>query len=97
MNTNEGRFSLTTEGDLQIVQLHRTDSGTYVCVADNGVGEPVTREVSLTVTGKVFLFKNFQLLSWLWMFFFCMTNIFLWFLFFFFYLFILPNFSDLNI
>lgn len=43
---------LTSSGDLQIVQLHRTDSGTYVCIADNGVGEPVFREVKLQVNGK---------------------------------------------
>lgn len=43
---------LTSSGDLQIVQLHRTDSGTYVCIADNGVGEPVLREVKLQVNGK---------------------------------------------
>lgn len=53
LNTHEGRYALTTDGDLQIVQLHRTDSGTYVCVASNGIGEPVSREVSLTVTGKL--------------------------------------------
>lgn len=44
---------LTSSGDLQIVQLHRTDSGTYVCIADNGVGEPVFREVKLQVNGKL--------------------------------------------
>lgn len=43
---------LTSNGDLQIVQLHRTDSGTYVCIADNGIGEPVLREVKLQVNGK---------------------------------------------
>lgn len=59
LNTNEGRYTLTTEGDLQIVQLHRTDSGTYVCVADNGIGDPVTREVSLTVTGKLVTLNYF--------------------------------------
>lgn len=52
LNTNQGRFVLTSTGDLQIVQLHRTDSGTYVCIADNGVGEPVFREVKLQVNGK---------------------------------------------
>lgn len=52
LNTNQGRFVLTSSGDLQIVQLHRTDSGTYVCIADNGVGEPVLREVKLQVNGK---------------------------------------------
>lgn len=49
---------MTSTGDLQIVQLHRTDSGTYVCIADNGVGSEVTREVVLDVTG-MFLFVGF--------------------------------------
>uniref|UniRef100_A0A182PGJ0 Papilin n=1 Tax=Anopheles epiroticus TaxID=199890 RepID=A0A182PGJ0_9DIPT len=53
LNTNQGRYVLTSNGDLQIVQLHRTDSGTYVCVAENGVGEPVLREVQLTVNDPV--------------------------------------------
>ncbi|XP_038104409.1 papilin isoform X3 [Culex quinquefasciatus] len=53
LNTNQGRFVLTSSGDLQIVQLHRTDSGTYVCIADNGVGEPVLREVKLQVNVPV--------------------------------------------
>nr|XP_029723407.1 papilin-like isoform X4 [Aedes albopictus] len=53
LNTNQGRFVLTSSGDLQIVQLHRTDSGTYVCIADNGVGEPVFREVKLQVNDPV--------------------------------------------
>ena len=51
LNTDQGRYGITTEGDLQIVQLHRTDSGIYVCVADNGLGQ-VTREVSLEVAGE---------------------------------------------
>ncbi|XP_049281704.1 papilin isoform X5 [Anopheles funestus] len=49
LNTNQGRYVLSSNGDLQIVQLHRTDSGTYVCIGDNGIGEPVLREVTLTV------------------------------------------------
>ncbi|XP_059610562.1 papilin isoform X1 [Phlebotomus argentipes] len=53
LNTNQGRYLLTSTGDLQIVQLHRTDSGTYVCVADNGLGAPVTREVELRVNDPV--------------------------------------------
>lgn len=43
---------LSSDGDLQIVQLHRTDAGTYVCVAFNGVGGSVEREIKLTVDGK---------------------------------------------
>ncbi|XP_035782943.1 papilin-like isoform X2 [Anopheles albimanus] len=53
LNTNQGRYVLTSTGDLQIVQLHRTDSGTYVCIADNGVGEPALREVQLTVNDPI--------------------------------------------
>ncbi|XP_055695924.1 papilin isoform X3 [Lutzomyia longipalpis] len=53
LNTNQGRYLLTSTGDLQIVQLHRTDDGTYVCVADNGLGTPVTREVELRINDPV--------------------------------------------
>uniref|UniRef100_A0A182J8P5 Papilin n=1 Tax=Anopheles atroparvus TaxID=41427 RepID=A0A182J8P5_ANOAO len=53
LNTNQGRYVLSSEGDLQIVQLHRTDSGTYVCIADNGLGDPVLREVQLTVNDPI--------------------------------------------
>lgn len=42
---------LTANGDLTIVQVRQTDDGTYVCVASNGLGEPVRREVALQVTG----------------------------------------------
>ena len=42
---------LTSSGDLTIVQVRQTDSGSYVCVASNGLGEPVRREVELRVTG----------------------------------------------
>lgn len=52
INTNQGRYELTSSGDLQIVQVHKTDSGTYVCVADNGIGEPVQREIQLHIAGK---------------------------------------------
>lgn len=52
INTGQGRYVLTSTGDLQIVQVHRSDSGTYVCVADNGIGAPVQREVQLNVAGK---------------------------------------------
>lgn len=54
---------LTSEGDLQIVQLHRTDAGTYVCVAYNGVGTSVEREITLTVDG-MFLNRFFSLSFW---------------------------------
>lgn len=53
LKTNQGRYILTSSGDLQIVQLHRTDAGTYVCVAYNGLGGSVEREVKLTVDGEL--------------------------------------------
>ncbi len=52
LKTNQGRYILTSDGDLQIVQLHRTDAGTYVCVAYNGIGGTVEREINLTVNGE---------------------------------------------
>jgi hypothetical protein len=59
LKTNHGRFVLTSGGDLQIVQLHRTDAGTYVCVAYNGIGSSVEREIKLTVDGKFLLIFPF--------------------------------------
>ncbi|XP_068155724.1 papilin isoform X2 [Drosophila tropicalis] len=50
IDTNQGRYVLTSNGDLTIVQVRQTDDGTYVCVASNGLGEPVRREVNLQVT-----------------------------------------------
>lgn len=58
INTNQGRYVVTSTGDLQIVQVHRSDSGTYVCIADNGIGAPVQREVNLSVAGTVFFLRN---------------------------------------
>ncbi|XP_017001607.2 papilin isoform X1 [Drosophila takahashii] len=55
INTNKGRYVLTSNGDLTIVQVRQTDDGTYVCVASNGLGEPVRREVALQVTAPVSL------------------------------------------
>lgn len=46
------RFRLLLDGSLQIINIYQTDSGIYLCVADNGIGRPVQREISLNVTGK---------------------------------------------
>ncbi|XP_020811199.1 papilin isoform X5 [Drosophila serrata] len=53
IDTTQGRYVLTSNGDLTIVQVRQTDDGTYVCVASNGLGEPVRREVALQVTVNV--------------------------------------------
>ncbi|XP_020811194.1 papilin isoform X1 [Drosophila serrata] len=53
IDTTQGRYVLTSNGDLTIVQVRQTDDGTYVCVASNGLGEPVRREVALQVTAPV--------------------------------------------
>lgn len=59
---------LTSGGDLQIVQLHRTDAGTYVCVAYNGIGNSVQREIKLTVDGESLFFRICLYISLFWWF-----------------------------
>lgn len=58
LDTNQGRFVVEANGDLTIVQVKETDSGTYVCIASNGFGAPVQREITLNVQSK-FLFEIF--------------------------------------
>lgn len=57
VNTNQGRYVVTSTGDLQIVQVHQSDSGTYVCVANNGLAAPVERRVELRISGECFRFE----------------------------------------
>lgn len=56
---------VTSTGDLQIVQVHQSDSGTYVCVADNGLSAPVEREVELTISGEFPFLNYFQVWFWI--------------------------------
>lgn len=42
---------MDTDGSLQIIGLYRYDSGLYICMASNGIGEPIKKEVYLTVKG----------------------------------------------
>lgn len=46
------RYRILLDGSLQIINLYQTDSGIYLCVADNGIGHPLQRQVQLQVTGK---------------------------------------------
>lgn len=38
---------------MQIVNLYRTDSGVYVCIASNDVGRAVQKEYNLQVIGNL--------------------------------------------
>ncbi|XP_060859868.1 papilin isoform X4 [Metopolophium dirhodum] len=44
-----GHYKLFADGTLQIIGLYKYDSGVYICMASNGIGEPIRREVYLTV------------------------------------------------
>ncbi|KAJ8724115.1 hypothetical protein PYW07_008095 [Mythimna separata] len=46
------RYRQTEDGSLVICPLHRSDSGVYICVADNGL-EVATQHVHLVVDGDV--------------------------------------------
>ncbi|XP_025408017.1 papilin isoform X2 [Sipha flava] len=48
-----GRYKLYGDGTLQIIGLYRYDSGLYICIASNGIGEPIRKEVYLTVKDPV--------------------------------------------
>lgn len=65
---------MTTGGDLTIVQVRQTDSGSYVCVASNGLGEPVIREVELQVTGLYISQLTAYGVGFLWHFMFSLLN-----------------------
>uniref|UniRef100_A0A8C4NNU9 Leucine rich repeat neuronal 1 n=1 Tax=Eptatretus burgeri TaxID=7764 RepID=A0A8C4NNU9_EPTBU len=45
------KYSVSDEGTLQIMDAHHGDSGTYTCVAQNGVGLD-TKTVTVTVNGS---------------------------------------------
>ncbi|XP_050510138.1 papilin isoform X5 [Diabrotica virgifera virgifera] len=43
------RYRIKLDQTLQIITLHKTDSGIYLCTASNGIGEAITSEVKLEV------------------------------------------------
>lgn len=47
------RYRIKLDQTLQIITLHKTDSGIYLCTAENGVGDPITIETKLNVLGKL--------------------------------------------
>lgn len=46
------RIRLLSDGSLQIVNLNRSDSGIYICTADNGLTHPLQKEWQLRIIGK---------------------------------------------
>lgn len=50
-----GHYKLFADGTLQIIGLYKYDSGVYICMASNGIGEPIRKEVYLTVKGTSFI------------------------------------------
>lgn len=45
-----GRYKLV-DGVLQVIGLHKSDSGSYICTADNGIPNAAIKEFKLTVKG----------------------------------------------
>jgi len=46
------RYRVRLDQTLQIVTLHETDAGVYLCTADNNIGQPIQNKIKLEVTGK---------------------------------------------
>ncbi|XP_060520392.1 papilin isoform X2 [Cylas formicarius] len=43
------RYRIKLDQTLQIITLHKTDSGIYVCTADNSIGQPIKNQIKLEV------------------------------------------------
>ncbi|CAH1111392.1 unnamed protein product, partial [Psylliodes chrysocephalus] len=43
------RYRIKLDQSLQIITLHKTDSGIYLCTASNGLGNPITNQIKLEV------------------------------------------------
>lgn len=48
------RYRLKLDQTLQILTLHKTDSGMYLCTASNDAGLSITNQIQLDVVGKSF-------------------------------------------
>ncbi|CAG2058286.1 unnamed protein product, partial [Timema podura] len=47
---SNGRTKILLDGSLQIIGLQRSDAGVYICFADNGIGQPSYKEITLDIT-----------------------------------------------
>ncbi|KYB26517.1 Papilin-like Protein [Tribolium castaneum] len=45
----QAKYRIKLDQSLQIITLHKTDSGVYLCTADNSIGEPITNKIVLNV------------------------------------------------
>ncbi|XP_050294454.1 papilin isoform X2 [Anthonomus grandis grandis] len=43
------RYRIRLDQTLQIITIHKTDAGVYVCTADNKIGKPIRNEIRLEV------------------------------------------------
>ena len=48
---DEGKYKIESDGSLQIIGVGRSDSGSYTCIADNGVGTSALKQSQLDVKG----------------------------------------------
>uniref|UniRef100_A0A2H1V4N0 SFRICE_005771 n=1 Tax=Spodoptera frugiperda TaxID=7108 RepID=A0A2H1V4N0_SPOFR len=60
INRSTGRYRLMSDGTLEIVSLHRNDTGLYICEADNGL-RVAKQEIHLVVNDQCF--SNWVLLD----------------------------------
>ena len=62
LSIDTSSFPITVESVLNISSVHRSDNGIYQCVAQNGVGNQVTNQATITVWCKyimVYINLNF--------------------------------------
>ena len=43
---------MLSDGTLEIIGVNREDTGSYTCVADNGIGIPDEKTIRVDVAGK---------------------------------------------
>jgi hypothetical protein len=49
----QAKYRIKLDQSLQVITLHKTDSGVYLCTADNNVGQALTNQIKLDVVGKL--------------------------------------------
>jgi hypothetical protein len=49
----QAKYRIKLDQSLQVITLHKTDSGVYLCTADNNVGQALTNQIKLDVVVPV--------------------------------------------